>query len=139
MASATLDALLDDKGLCSHTSDDWSDVKHSERKKRDRILDDDVILRLIEKKDAPGLKRLAAHLIILFLTGMWIHVSRAYLNKAMAPFQEENPSVTTKTVTYLPLCFLRMLIAVFAHGFVLQCLAYCVQHECMHGTAFKTR
>ena len=44
--TAILDKMSDTKGLSnlSDSTEDWTDVKHSERKKRDRILADGVVM-----------------------------------------------------------------------------------------------
>ena len=46
-----LDKKADTNGLSQINDDneDWTDVKHSERKKRDRILDDGVLFKLMKK------------------------------------------------------------------------------------------
>ena len=46
-----LDKQADTNGLSniSEQNEDWTDVKHSERKKRDRLLDDGVLISLMKK------------------------------------------------------------------------------------------
>jgi len=48
--------------------EDWTDVKHSERKKRDRILDDGVLIGLMKKSDSKGFQRLFLNLGVMALT-----------------------------------------------------------------------
>ena len=67
----TLDKLSDTKGLAnfSETSgEDWTDIKHSERKKRDRLLKDNVLIGLMKKSDYEGFKRLFENLTIMAIT-----------------------------------------------------------------------
>lgn len=52
-----LDQQADTNGFSkSTTCEDWTDVKHSERKKRDRILPDGVLYGLMKKSDFEGFK-----------------------------------------------------------------------------------
>ena len=68
---STLDKMSDTKGLAnfSETSgEDWTDIKHSERKKRDRLLKDNVLIGLMQKSDYEGFKRLFENLTIMAIT-----------------------------------------------------------------------
>lgn len=120
-AAAVLDAAADSNGMNESVGDDWSDVKNSERKKRDRILPDDVVVSLMVKSDLEGARRLAGCLCILCATGfnLWCVL---YLARYVTG-----------------LAWLLLVPAMLAHGFVFQSLAYAGQHETMHGTAFRTR
>jgi len=92
-------------------ADDWTDVPHEKRKKRDRYLTDKELVPLLKKSDWLAFKHIAGTLII-----------------------------TACTTTFVLLCPWWMLpIGWFCHGFMLQCYSYCGQHETMHYTAFKTR
>eukprot|EP00391_Amoebophrya_sp_Ameob2_P003791 CAMPEP_0179007294 /NCGR_PEP_ID=MMETSP0795-20121207/15084_1 /TAXON_ID=88552 /ORGANISM="Amoebophrya sp., Strain Ameob2" /LENGTH=788 /DNA_ID=CAMNT_0020702259 /DNA_START=169 /DNA_END=2537 /DNA_ORIENTATION=- len=131
--SDVLDGLHDGAGLLLPSSDaaadDWSDVRHSERRGRDRVLADEVILQLLAKSDFQGCKRLFLHLCVLGGTGSFIHYCQAL---SFAPGAAGGHVVI---FLWLPL----LLAALFTHGFVLQCLGYCCQHECMHRSAFRTK
>lgn len=119
--SRLLDEQADTKGLTSvNEGEDWTDVKHSERKKRDRILDDGVLIGLMKKSDAEGFRRLGINLSIMVVTAM-----------AIGTFQvHANASFLTK-LAFLPLY-------VF-YGFQFQCFAFAGQHEFAHRNAFKTK
>lgn len=73
--SEMLDKQADTDGLAkvNYDNEDWTDVKHSERKKRDRVLDDGVLLGLMKKSDAKGFERLATNLSIMAMTAFAIH------------------------------------------------------------------
>jgi hypothetical protein len=73
--SEMLDKQADTDGLAkmNHNAEDWTDVKHSERKKRDRILDDGILLGLMTKSDAKGFERLFINLSIMGLAAYGIH------------------------------------------------------------------
>lgn len=73
--SEMLDKQADMDGLAkvNYDNEDWTDVKHSERKKRDRILDDGVLLGLMKKSDAKGFERLATNLSIMGAVAYGIH------------------------------------------------------------------
>eukprot|EP00397_Hematodinium_sp_SG-2012_P034080 GEMP01036505.1.p1 GENE.GEMP01036505.1~~GEMP01036505.1.p1 ORF type:complete len:369 (+),score=65.72 GEMP01036505.1:64-1170(+) len=91
--------------------DDWTDVPHAERRKRDRILTDDELAPLLVKSDARALAHVAGHLAVVYCTGALVLQCSWWI---------------------LPFAWL-------CHGFVLQCLAYAGQHETLHYTAFKTK
>jgi len=153
-----LDALCDSAGLVAHTSDDWTDVKHSDRKTRDRLLPDSLVAELIRKSDWEGCRRLGAHLAILSATG-WL-VWRIWMLDLVQVMQQMfgapgEEAVIDPTASEAPLRarsaqrnlyillvtakFVTLLVSLLLHGFVLQCLSYSCQHETLHRTAFKTK
>ena len=79
--SELLDSQANTDGLAkmNYAAEDWTDVKHSERKKRDRILDDGVLLGLMKKSDAKGIQRLATNLGIMAATAYGIHRTDAFV------------------------------------------------------------
>lgn len=121
-----LDRQADTDGLknVSATGEDWTDVKHSERKKRDRLLDDGVLIGLMKKSDYEGLKRLFTNLSILGITAYGVHRLQIF------PFSAESFSLE-KLVVFLPLYFF--------YGFQFQCFAFAGQHEFLHRNAFKSK
>jgi fatty acid desaturase len=124
-----LDKHADTDGLSKISSDneDWTDVKHSERKKRDRILDDGVLIGLMKKSDYQGFKRLAINLTIMAATAFAIH----RLNVLPALIIRQSPSTVSQLATFVPLYFF--------YGFQFQCFAFAGQHEFLHRNAFKTK
>eukprot|EP00396_MALV-II-16_sp_LP-1_P000419 gene419-347_t len=144
-AQALLDSMGDANGLAAHTGDDWSDVKHSERKKRDRILEDKLVLELTRKSDVPGCVRLFLHICIACATGWlaraaWLHATAIFRGSegGGGAGGEALPLPLPMAAWSSGLCGVLLLPLLFAHGFVLQCFGYCVAHETMHLTAFKT-
>ena len=132
-ATTTKDALLelldkqaDTDGLTKISSDneDWTDVKHSERKKRDRILDDGVLLKLMRKSDYKGFERLFTNLSIMVLTAYAINRLDVY------PLNDQS-FAQDKLLVFIPLYFF--------YGFQFQCFAFAGQHEFLHRNAFKTK
>jgi len=121
-----LDKKSDVNGFKSVSEDtgDWTDVKHSERKKRDRILPDGVVMKLMKKSDYYGFKRLLSNLSLLFLT------SYAILKLDVYPL-DINKLTLQQMLVFVPLY-------VF-YGFQMQCLAFAGGHELVHGNAFKTK
>eukprot|EP00978_Attheya_sp_CCMP212_P033752 scaffold137800_cov41-Attheya_sp.AAC.3 len=121
-----LDQQADTDGLSKLNSDneDWTDVKHSERKKRDRILDDGVLIKLMKKSDKEGFKRLFTNLGIMALTAYTIHRLDVF------PLKEKS-FTTEKLAIFIPLYFF--------YGFQFQCFAFAGQHEFLHRNAFKTK
>jgi hypothetical protein len=106
-----LDKQADTDGLknVSQDNEDWTDVKHSERKKRDRVLDDGVLIGLMKKSDAKGLQRLFTNLSIMATTIATIHrlgVNPLYISS----FTRE------KLALFIPLYFF--------YGFQFQCFAF---------------
>lgn len=122
-----LDKKSDTNGVTAVNDDsgDWTDVKHSDRKKRDRILADGVVMKLMKKSNYYGFKRLISNISLLFLT--------AYAIFKLGVF----PLIEAKTITaqdwliFVPLYML--------YGFQMQCLAFAGGHELLHGNAFKTK
>jgi fatty acid desaturase len=124
--TAMLDNQADTSGLSNVNGDneDWTDVKHSERKKRDRILDDGVLIGLMKKSDYPGLKRLFTNLFIMASTASAIHKLDVFpLDMAKLTLE--------KMAIFIPLYFF--------YGFQFQCFAFAGQHEFLHRNAFKTK
>lgn len=121
-----LDKQADTDGLKNMNGDqeDWTDVKHSERKKRDRILDDGVLIKLMAKSDYKGFERLFINLSIMALTAYAIKQLDIQLNKSIL---EE------------PQKLLAFLILYPFYGFQFQCFAFAGQHEFLHRNAFKTK
>jgi len=121
-----LDAKSDTNGLKNINDDgeDWTDAKHSERKKRDRVLDDGVLLKLIQKSDYEGFKRLFENLAIMGFTAYGIYLLEVF------PVDLGRLSVE-KILLFLPLYFF--------YGFQFQCFAFAGQHEFLHRNAWKTK
>lgn len=128
LCTKLLDDACDSHGLQEHTNDDWTDVKHSMRKNRDRILPDKVVLDLMKKSDLRGFMQLGAHVMIAGCSGRLVHS----LLWTIAPNAEIIPDLVIPGL-------LLLIPSMVLHGFVLQCLSYCAQHETMHRTAFKTK
>jgi fatty acid desaturase len=105
-------------------NEDWISVQHSERKKRDRILDDGILIKLMKKSDYEGFKRLFTNLIVMALTAFAIHRMNVF------PLTSES-FTAEKLVVFLPLYFF--------YGFQFQCFAFAGQHEFLHRNAFKTK
>ena len=124
--TAMLDKMSDTKGLSnlSDATEDWTDTKHSERKKRDRILTDGVVLKLMQKSDYEGFKRLFENLGIMAGT--------IYAIYRLEVFPLDMESMTwQKMSAFLPLYLF--------YGFQFQAFAFAGQHEFLHGNAFKTK
>lgn len=121
-----LDKQADTDGLknVSEDNEDWTDVKHSERKKRDRILDDGVLIGLMKKSDFRGLKRLFTNLSIMAATVLAIDKVNVF------PLNEESFTVG-KLLIFIPLYIF--------YGFQFQCFAFAGQHEFLHRNAFKSK
>ena len=130
--STFLDKQADTNGLSQINEDneDWTDVKHSERKKRDRLLDDGVLFKLMKKSDARGLQRLFLNLSIMATTAYAIRSLDVF------PLIVEGNWETLLThgdrlLKFLPLYFF--------YGFQFQCFAFAGQHEFLHRNAFKSK
>jgi hypothetical protein len=121
-----LDKQADTAGLnnVSDSNEDWTDVKHSERKKRDRLLDDGVLIALMKKSDYQGLKRLFTNLSIMAGT------AHAIYRLDMFPFNDESFTLE-KLAIFVPLYLF--------YGFQFQCFAFAGQHEFLHRNAFKSK
>jgi hypothetical protein len=123
-----LDKKADTAGLANINADneDWTDVKHSERKKRDRVLDDGVLIKLMRKSDYKGFERLFVNLSIMALTAYAIYqVIDGQGPRAVTTLPRE------KLALFIPLYFF--------YGFQFQCFAFAGQHEFLHRNAFKTK
>jgi hypothetical protein len=121
-----LDQQADTDGLknVSDSGEDWTDVKHSERKKRDRLLDDGVLIGLMKKSDFEGFKRLVTNLSIMAATIYCIYKLDVF------PFNTETMT-WVKMMVFVPLYFF--------YGFQFQAFAFAGQHEFLHRNAFKTK
>lgn len=122
-----LDKMSDVNGLTSVDDDngDWTDVKHSDRKKRDRILPDGIVMKLMKKSDYYGFKRLISNLSLLSLTAY------AILKLGVFPLIETKSITTRDWLIFVPLYIF--------YGFQMQCFAFAGGHELLHGNAFSTR
>jgi fatty acid desaturase len=122
-----LDSKSDTSGLKNVTDDgeDWTDVKHSERKKRDRILDDGVLLKLMKKSDYQGFKRLFINLSIM--AGTAYSIQRV----GVLPFTSPESLSPLQILAFIPLYAF--------YGFQFQCFAFAGQHEFLHRNAWKTK
>jgi fatty acid desaturase len=121
-----LDQQADTDGLknVSATGEDWTDVKHSERKKRDRLLDDGVLIGLMKKSDYEGFKRLITNLSVGVMT---VHLIGRL---GVFPFTERSFDLE-KLAIFVPLYLF--------YGFQFQCFAFAGQHEFLHRNAFKSK
>ena len=150
----TLDKLSDTKGLAnfSETSgEDWTDVKHSERKKRDRLLKDNVLIGLMQKSDYEGFKRLFENLTIMAITIYAIY------SMHMLPYEADKMTLVESCHLHPALHFLRLSTSgmfgtccltlysidacclTFSVYCLLQCFAFAGNHEFLHGNAWKTK
>lgn len=126
MLAETLDRNCDTNGFNCVAGDqtDWTDIPHSKRKKRDRYLDDNIILKLSQKSDWEGFRRLFENLSILLLTG--------YSLRPALVFCFESGDYRIAKIIFFCILY-------FFYGFQIQCFGYAAQHETMHRTAFKTK
>lgn len=108
---------------------DWTDVNHAERKKRDRVLSDGVVLKLMKRSDWEGFKRLSTNIGLLLLTACTIHHLNVFpLLSDVSKWDQLTPE---KLLKFIPLYLF--------YGFQMQCLAFAGGHELHHGNAFKTK
>ncbi len=123
---ALLDSKADTDGLANVRADaeDWTDVKHSERKKRDRILDDGVLIGLMGKSDRKGYERLFSLIGCLVATGFAIRQLQVF------PLLGKDLDIPTLLI-FVPLYIF--------YGFQFQAFAFAGQHEFLHRNAFKTK
>lgn len=121
-----LDEQADTNGLSNVNGDaeDWTDVKHSERKKRDRLLDDGILIELMKKSDYQGFKRLFINLSIMAITAYAIHKLNVFL--------------LTEEIFSHKKFFIFISLYIF-YGFQFQCFAFAGQHEFLHRNAFKSK
>ena len=133
-----LDKNSDTKGLVNAVDDatDWTDVVHSKRKKRDRLLEDNVVLQLCQKSDWEGFKRLFTNLAFLYLTIQCI--DKVYVLWELDNNNENDRGIHNNIHQKLLKWILFAIIYLF-YGFQIQCFGYAAQHEMMHRTAFRTR
>mmetsp|Transcript_26987 Transcript_26987/g.62103 ORF Transcript_26987/g.62103 Transcript_26987/m.62103 type:complete len:424 (-) Transcript_26987:200-1471(-) len=126
-----LDKKADTDGLSNVNADneDWTDVKHSERKKRDRLLDDGVLIGLMKKSDYKGFERLFINLSIMAATVFAIHRMNVSFD-AIRGLDFANVE-WAKLALFVP--------TYFFYGFQFQCFAFAGQHEFLHRNAWKTR
>jgi hypothetical protein len=127
-----LDGKADTDGLAALNSsnEDWTDVKHSERKKRDRILDDGVLIGLMEKSDMKGLQRLVLNLSIMATTVYTIRTT------TISPVEAQDQDRSD----FFALFNLFLLLPLyFFYGFQFQCFAFAGQHEFLHRNAFRSK
>eukprot|EP00980_Cylindrotheca_fusiformis_P031506 scaffold26472_cov162-Cylindrotheca_fusiformis.AAC.2 len=114
---------------------DWSDngIKASERKKRDRILPDGVVLKLMKKSDWEGCKRFFSNMTFMFLTALAIHHLDVFQSIRDAHNLEDAWAVisSNKMLVFVPLYLF--------YGFQMQCMGFAGGHELLHGNAFKTK
>jgi fatty acid desaturase len=119
----------------SSVDEDWTDnsIKPSERKKRDRILPNGVVLKLMKKSDWEGCKRFFSNMGFMFLTALAIHHLDVFPSIRDAHNLEDLWSVvrSDKMLAFAPLYFL--------YSFQMQCMAFAGGHELLHGNAFKTK
>jgi len=128
-----LDKQADTNGLSNinYDNEDWTDVKHSERKKRDRILDDGVLIGLMKKSDTAGFIRLFMNLGMMALTATAIH------HLDIFPVIQE---MKLQSIQSIPMERLAIFVPLyFFYGFQFQCFAFAGQHEFLHRNAFKTK
>jgi hypothetical protein len=122
--TAFLDKQSDTAGLSNIVGEDWTNMKHSERKKRDRILKDGVTLKLMQKSDYEGFKR--------FFSNVGFLLATAYVIGRLDVFPLQDSEWTpAKIAMFLPLYLF--------YGFQFQCFAFAGQHEFLHGNAWKTK
>lgn len=126
-----LDKQADTNGLSNVNGDaeDWTDVKHSERKKRDRILDDGVLIGLMKKSDYEGFKRLIINLSIMAATAYTIYELQIF--QLLLARENIIELHMKELLMFVPLYFF--------YGFQFQCFAFAGQHEFLHRNAFKTK
>ncbi|KAL9179863.1 hypothetical protein ACHAXT_007833 [Thalassiosira profunda] len=141
---------------------DWTDksIKESERKKRDRILPDGVVLELMRKSDWEGCKRLFSNLSFLALTAYAIHRLDLFPAVRDAHTFDDVRAIllSDKMLVFVPLYIfygfqvsaanishtynatsLLTLLRYASNLFQMQCLAFAGGHELLHGGAFKTK
>lgn len=97
-------------------TEDWSDVKHDERKKRDRVLPDGVVMKLIKKSDYKGFERMLTNISLMLLN--------AFLLKKLDVFSypfDLSTITYEKVIAFIPLYSF--------YGFQMQCMAFAGGHE----------
>jgi hypothetical protein len=118
--------LMDSKTILADLLDrqaansELTDSQHSQRKKRDRVLGDGVLIGLMAKSDYEGFKRLTTNLTIMAATAVAVGRCRVKMSSSLAEW-----------LAFAPLY-------VF-YGFQFQCFAFAGQHEFLHRSAFRTK
>jgi hypothetical protein len=104
-----------------------------ERKKRDKLLPDGVLVALMKKSDLQGFVRMTSNLLIMYLTAVAIHRMDIYPGLRDASTISDLISVilSTRMLAFVP-------VYVF-YGFQMQCMGFAGGHELLHGGAFRTR
>jgi hypothetical protein len=97
-------------------SEDWSDVKHDERKKRDRILPDGAVMKLMKKSDYKGFERMLSNISFMLLNAFLLKK----LDIFSYPFDLSNITYQ-QVIAFIPLYSL--------YGFQMQCMAFAGGHE----------
>ncbi|CAJ1940096.1 unnamed protein product [Cylindrotheca closterium] len=114
---------------------DWTDkdIKPSERKARDRILPNGVVLKLMKRSDWLGTKRFLSNMSFMCLTAYAIYRTGMHSEFAEVENLRQLLSVLSspKMLTFGPLYFF--------YGFQMQCMGFAGGHELLHGNAFKTK
>jgi fatty acid desaturase len=120
-----LDKQSDTNGLSALAGEDWTEVKHSERKKRDRILPDGVALKLMQKSDYQGFKRFFENVGILVGTAWSIKLSGVDVSWLRG-------DVSLGALSSFIFLYL-------FYAFQFQCFAFAAQHEFLRGNAWRTK
>jgi hypothetical protein len=104
-----------------------------ERKKRDKLLPDGVLVELMKKSDLQGFVRMSSNLLIMYLTAIGIRAMDVYpgLRDASTFAEFLSAILTTRMLLLIP-------VYVF-YGFQMQCMGFAGGHELLHGGAFRTR
>ncbi len=104
-----------------------------ERKKRDKILPDGVLLQLMKKSDWQGFIRMLSNLLFMFLNAIVIYKLDIYPSIRDVSSLNDVLSIvlSRKMMYFIPLYIF--------YGFQMQCMAFAGGHELLHGSAFKTR
>jgi len=112
---------------------DNKDVNPVERKNRDRILPNGVVLKLMKRSDWLGIKRFVSNMSFMVLTALAIHHTGIYSDFTEAENVHHLWSVLSspKMLTFAPLYFF--------YGFQMQCMGFAGGHELLHGNAFKSK
>jgi len=121
---------IDDVGLAAEGRD-WSDTKISSRARRDRILPNGVVLKLMKRSNWEGCKRLFSNLALLFSTAYAIYKLNIHPDIAIHNIRQWGQFELEKILIFIPLYI--------SYGFQMQCLAFAGGHELHHGNAFKTK
>ncbi|CAJ1954869.1 unnamed protein product [Cylindrotheca closterium] len=119
----------------SSVDKDWTDkdMKPSERKTRDRILPNGVVLKLMKRSDWFGAKRFLSNMSFMALTAYAIYRTSIHSDFAESENLRQLWSVLSspKMFIFAPLYFF--------YGFQMQCMGFGGGHELLHGNAFKTK